>query len=229
MFFLSATHIKLKESSGKLRMFVEYLSMLHIMHTDKQDTEEFEKLRRQLEAFSLTLDSASDSTELSVINCFKHAIQLYIKTGLRADIETCQVKNDIEKLCRLHLVIPTALWRWSMEQVEKAAEKLATERSYVPKPLVTKDTPPPSLFSKDTLYHACLCCEAISSSKSSSLSFFESKRPQHSLTEVSFSQVRDDVVTPYLIAKQKDVLYVAFRSYLSISEWTKSASSFEEG
>ena len=221
--------MELNNSSGKL---LNHSYFVHCIctYTEAHDTEEFEKLRRQLEAFNLTLNSASDSKiELATIECFKHAIRQYIENGLRANIETCQVKNDIEKLCRVYLVIPTALWSWSMQEVEKAAEKLASERSYIPKPLVKNDTPPPSLFSKDTLYHACLCCEAISSSTNNSLSFFQSKRPQHSLTEVSFSQSRDGTVTPYLIAKQRDVIYVAFRSNLHVSEWNKSASSFEEG
>lgn len=200
------------------------------MYTEEHDTEDFEKLKRQLEALKLTLDSASNSKiELATIDCFKDAIQQYIERGLRANNETCYVKNDIERLCRVYLVIPTALWGWSMQEVGKAAEKLASERSCVPKPLVKKVTPPPSLFSKDTLYHACLCCEAISSSTNNSLSFFQCKRPQHSLTEVSFSQSRDGAITPYLIARQRDVIYVTFRSNLCVSEWIKSASSFEEG
>ena len=229
-FLLAATHAQLKESSGKLKHFNFIYSVNCIMYTEEHDTEDFEKLKRQLEALKLTLDSASDSKiELATIDCFKDAIQQYIERSLRANNETSFVKNDIERLCRVYLVIPTALWGWSMQEVGKAAEKLASERSCVPKPLVKKDTPPPSLFSKDTLYHACLCCEAISSSKNNSLSFFQCKRPQHSLTEVSFSQSRDGAITPYLIARQRDVIYVAFRSNLCVSEWIKSASSFEEG
>ena len=137
----------------------------------------------------------------------------------------------MDKLCRVDLVIPTPLWTWTLQEVDKADEKLASRcrKNVNLVPRKTEDTSPPSLFSKDTLYHASLCCEAINfSHPGNPLSFFQDKKPQHNLTGVSFSQTRDGI-TPYLIAKQQDIIYVAFRSISSVSEWTQNAQSFNEG
>jgi hypothetical protein len=112
-----------------------------------------------------------------------------------------------------------------MGEVGKASEKEVSAKK-----TVKEEQRAPSLFSKDTLYHAGLCCEAINDTHPSNpLSFFRNKKPNHSITEVSFSQSRDGI-TPYLIAKQKDVIYVAFQGTPRIADWMKCGStSFNEG
>ena len=201
------------------------------MYTEPQVTEEFQKLKDQLTALSSIKQSASSPhAEVSAINCFQDLIQQYIEKALRSGIETSQVKNDMEKLCRVHLVIPAVLWTWTMQEVDKANEKLTSELRKVVKPKVKEGTPKPSLFSKDTLYHASLCCDAInvSTSLAKPQSYFQNKNPQHNFTEVSFSQSRDSI-TPYLIAKLHDVIYVAFQSTPFLDKWMENATSFNEG
>ena len=193
--------------------------------------EAFEKLKDQLEVFTSTLESTTDSTvKLSTINCFQHLIGQYIHKQLESGCETSQLKNDVEKLCRVHLVIPAPLWSWSMDEVNKTNEKLTSHHKRVVHSTKKKEDPPLPLFSKDILYHAGLCCEGINqtTTPANPLSFFQNKRPHHSLTEVSFSQSRDNI-PPYLIAKQNDVVYVAFQGTSSLSKWLNSASSFNEG
>jgi GTP-binding protein EngB required for normal cell division len=199
-------------------------------NADPPDTEEYQKLKAKLEAFSSTLESASSSNvELSTINCIKDVIQQYIEKALKLGDETSKVKSDMEKLCRSHLVIPTVLWTWTMQEVDKADEKLTIEQRKVVKSVVKEAEPAPSLFSKDTLYHACLCCDALSDpNPANPLSYFQNKNPHHSLKEVSFSQNRDSI-TPYLIAREGDVIYIAFQSTPLLSKWKEIAPSFDEG
>ena len=189
-------------------------------------------MRDLLDSLNSAFESASSPEfELATINCFKDQIQQYIEKRLRSGDEASQVRNNMEKLCRVDLVVPTILWTWTMQEVDKTDEKLVAEQiKVVAKPIEHRDDLTPSLFSKDTLYHASLCCEAInvSSTAPDPLSFFRNKKPQHKLTEVSFSQNRDGI-TRYLIAKQGGVLYVAFQSTSPVSEWIKTAPSFDEG
>lgn len=137
----------------------------------------------------------------------------------------------MEKLCFDDLVVPTILWTWTLQEVGKADEKLVNKQRKVVKHPVEQieRTALPSLFSMETVFHAGLCCEAINVSKPGNpLSFFQSKKPHHNFTEISFSQSRDDI-TSYLIAKQDGIIYVAFRSTSSVSAWTETTSSFNEG
>ena len=156
-------------------------------------------------------------------------IQRYIENELGAGTETSKIKSDLERLSRFHQVIPRPLLGWGVEEVDKVSQRLLRELRKVVKPVAEKENQKPLLFSKDTIYHASLCCEAIDNPMlSDPLSFFRNKKPRHNLTEVSFSQSRAGV-TPYLVARQKDVVYVAFKSIPAVSQWLESSSSFDEG
>ena len=190
---------------------------------------EFEKLKNQLEAFhTLEETSTDESIQQKSISCSQHAIQKYIENKLRGGTEVERIRSDMESLFSVHHVVPQLLLRWSLEEVDVIYKKLMHE-SKVVKPSSEIGQQKSVLFSKDTLYHASLCCEALSDSMPlDHLSFFRDKKPHHNLTEVSFSQSRDDI-TPYLIARQKDVIYVAFKSTPEVLKWLEKTSSFNEG
>ena len=234
LFFIAATLKELKENPGNV--LVKCISCIEIhqcvifVYTEPPVSEEYQKLKATLEVFRSTLESASSTdVELSTITCIKDVIQQYIERALRLGEETSKVKSDMEELRHSDLVIPTALWTWTMQEVEKTDEKLTSEQRKVAKPVVEEAEPAPSLFSKDTLYHACLCCDALSDpNPANPLSYFQNKNPHHSLKEVSFSQNRDSI-TPYLIARQGDMIYVAFQSTPLLSKWKEIAPSFNEG
>ena len=225
---------EIKGRSGKSgsALYKLPLVLLCFVCTEPQISEDFWKLRHQLHTFNQALKSASNpDKKVAYIDCFKDQIQQYIEKQLRLGVETSRVKKDMDRLCTEDLVIPSTLWTWTEQEVGKAHEKLADNPKKVVKPPVeqTEDPTPPSLFSEDTLFHAGLCCEAISiSNRGNPLAFFQSKKPHHNFKEISFSQPRDNI-TPYLIAKQNDIIYVAFRSTSSVSEWTQTALSFNEG
>ena len=193
-------------------------------------TVEFRSLRDHLGAFQSAQQSTTDeSIQQQTLNVAKYHIQQYIENGLRSGVEASVIKSDMENLCRVHRVLSGELRVWSTSEVDNISRKLSTVSKKQVEELVPRECQKPLLFSKDTLYHASLCCAAISGPVSSDpLFFFRNKRPQHSLTQVSFSQSRDDI-TPYLIARQEDVVYAAFKSNLQVSEWLGGASSFTEG
>ena len=177
--------------------------------------------------FRSTQQSTSDtSIQEQTVNCSRHLIQQYIENALHSGIKADKIKNEMEKLCSVFFVIPQQWLSWAMQEVNRICEKLEGELK-ISKPILKQKHQAPSLFSKDTLYHAGLCCEAINNVLSNPLSFFRNKKPHHSLTEVSFSQSRDGIL-PYLIARQKDVVYVAFQGIPEVSQWLKY-TSFNEG
>lgn len=180
---------------------------------------------------SSKLKKASDSKiELSAIDLMKDTIRQYIKKAEKAGIEMSQIEKDMDSL-RTELIIPTMLWSWTKEEVAEAKQRLTKEMSAVSQQstIVQPTVPKASLFSKEILYHASLCCAAVNTATPMNVqSYFRDKNPCHEFTEVSFSQNKDNIA-PYLIARNCNVLYVAFQSIPSLSKWTDTATSFDEG
>ena len=190
-------------------------------------TTEFQELRDKLEVLNSTQQTTTDTNiKIQTLSVIKHLIQRYIENALRAGVEASKIKSDMDNL---FCTIPQALGTWVINEVDDTSRKLSVESKKLVAPLVPMKYQKPLLFSKDTLYHASLCCEAISGPlQPEPLSFFRNKKPHHGLTQVSFSQSRDEI-TPYLIARQNNVVYAAFKSDMQISEWLGGASSFTEG
>jgi hypothetical protein len=86
------------------------------------------------------------------------------------------------------------------------------------------------LFCKDTVYHASLCSQAVSSYTAGDYQkFFKNKElvPGHAFKAVSFSRSRNE---SFLIAqKDESLFYFAFKGRLSLSDWGKDYKSFNEG
>lgn len=179
---------------------------------------------------SSSLKKASDSNiELSAIALIKEKIRQYIKKAEKAGIEMSQIEVDMDSL-RTEFIIPTMLWSWTKEEVAEAKQRLTKEMSAVSQQstIVQPTAPKDSLFSKETLYHASLCCVAVNTATPMNVqSYFRDKIQYHKFTEVSFSQHKDNA--PYLIARNHGVLYVAFQSTPSLSNWMDTATSFDEG
>ena len=86
------------------------------------------------------------------------------------------------------------------------------------------------LFCKDTIYHASLCSQAVSTCTAGDYQkFFKTKElvPSHAFKAVSFSRSRNE---SFLIAQSDEsVFYFAFKGRLSLSDWDKDYKSFNEG
>ena len=194
--------------------------------------EDYQKLRIDLEAYSAALTSASDkSIELSAVNIIKDRVRRYIIKAFDTHVELSEIENNLKSL-RDQVVLPTILWPWVQQEIAVVKERASKDANTMPLiPAVMKPPSPESpLFCKDTLYHASLCCAAIGNKhQANNHTYFQSKNPKHNFTEVSFSQSTDSI-TPYLVAMQDDILYVAFQGLPSINRWVKmKATSFDEG
>jgi GTP-binding protein EngB required for normal cell division len=191
---------------------------------------EYQELKIQLQAYSAALNSASDENiGRGAVDVIKDQVRQYIDKASKSGIPLIQIESGLKCLCD-QVVIPTILWPWVQQELAEAKERASNEASAMPLlPIIKKPpTPESPLFCKDTLYHASLCCVAISDRNNANVhTYFQNKNPNHSFTEISFSQ-HSERITPYLIAVQEDILYVAFRGTQSIDEWV-DCTSFDEG
>ena len=190
---------------------------------------EYHTLRRNLELFSSALSSADESATRGAISIIKDRVRQYIENSLQSKIAIDQIEKDLQSLCD-QVVIPTFLWEWTTQEITNAKESVGNEICVSPQmPLVVRPvTPEYSLFCKNTLHHASLCCDAINTTNPANApTYFQSKNPHHNFTEVSFSQNRGSI-TPYLIAVQQEILYIAFQGTFLLSDW-KNVGSFDEG
>ncbi len=87
-----------------------------------------------------------------------------------------------------------------------------------------------SLFSKETIYYASLCCLTVNNCDSSNyIDFLKTKHPHHEFSEASISRTREGEVDRYLVVKEGKTYYIAFKGEQSLMEWKKNYGSFDEG
>lgn len=181
--------------------------------------EDFQKLKLSLEAFRSTAVSDQDI----LVKVTQDAIQSTIATAVLKYVDIQSIRDQMYDLCHKTFDVPAELTEWAKEQVEIAYQKSA-KKIEDPKPC---NPPPPHetpLFNKDTLYHASLCCQAVSNRKAQHKNFLNERG--HNLKEVSMSRSLDQ--NNVVIAKQDNTVYMAFESEPSLSGW-KKYESFSEG
>lgn len=172
-----------------------------------------------------------EADEDALIKCIKVAIQSYIEAELKTSTKTDALKEQIRSLCHKEFVIPSTIHEWSLQTVETTNMKFKTQVPAIRQAQLQLEEPTQPLFCKDTLYHASLCCEAVSMHNIANFkNVFHTSG--HHLDEISMSisEGRENV-DQYLIAcsKQTKTLYIAFRSEGTLSGWMNKYSSFEEG
>ena len=149
-------------------------------------------------------------------------------------------KEDVkEKLCELCLkkyLITESVYQWSLKKIEEIfiqKDDLSLDSTDM-SPLAGSQCTEP-LFSKDTIYHASICCQALTCCTAGDYQkFFKDKQrvPGHSFQAVSISRPTPDGKQHerYLIAKQgESKYYIAFESQPVLSQWPKKCNSFVEG
>ena len=146
------------------------------------------------------------------------------------DIKQQLKKVNLEKLLISKEVFTKAL-QFADEEYAKSKPTKASEILHVHESdSATKDTQVESLFCKDTVYHASLCCHAVSTYNAGNYQkFFKNRElvPGHSFNAVSFSRSKEE---NFLIAqKGESTVYFAFQGKLSLSDWARDYTSFNEG
>lgn len=134
---------------------------------------------------------------------------------LSVDIQS--VRGQMWHLCHTSFDVPTQLQDWAMQQVNSIQNSANKEEMPKPCSLPVQEEKP--LLSKDTLYHASLCCQAVSTCTPVNFKKFFNIHG-HKLSEVSMSITQDqENVDHYIIAKQDNIIYMAFLSEPALSEW----------
>ena len=198
--------------------------------------EEFQTLVNDLEVFNRQLSRAVSSNSDNVHQCIKDSIHHAIENALRAGEEIESVQGQVWSLCYKDFKVPTELCKWAQNEVSSVYDALLPSKDTIPDPITPVVSSPsksqPPLLSKSTLYHAGLCCQAVSTCNAGTcLSFFGNQFTNHNLKEVSMSiSTEKKNVDRYIIARQGNVIYVAFESEPTLSRWLESSySSFEDG
>ena len=152
-----------------------------------------------------------------------------MKTGVQIEI----VQTQMWSLCYTQFKVPSELCKWALQEVDSVYAALLPMKTPEPvEPTVSSPSKQPSLFSKDILHHATLCCQAVSTCNAGSfMSFFTDQASNHILQEVSMSISSEKKnVDRYIIAKQGNIIYVAFESEPTLTRWMEGTyTSFEDG
>ena len=171
---------------------------------------------------------------MALIKVIQTTIQQYIETALKAEASAESLQKDIWSLCYEDFLIPMDINKWALERVANTSAQLLGGTSTacnIPeltfKPNQGADSP---LFSKDTLYHASLCCHIVSTCDAGNFMGKMQSMSGHTLEEASMSvsETRENV-DRYLIAKHRNTVYVAFQSEPTVSMWMEKYASFESG
>lgn len=185
----------------------------------------FQELRTFLRIQKKMLSMEISDEDNTLYKMMRSTIQTFIKKALQTEPFE-DIRQQMQYLCQ-SFDIPTKLSDWAKKEVDTINEDLVRSDIAVSQDvLITQNDEP--LFNKDILYHASLCCQAVSSYDSSSYDRFFSTKP-HGLKEISMSICRSSV-DRYIIAKQdKDIIYMAFQSEPNLSKWIDIYRSVTEG
>ena len=157
----------------------------------------------------------------------KGKVRQFIETSLRAGASKDDVKKVLSEIYSSDVLISGDIFEWALSEVSITAQAACLQQTSSPSD--EKEKLPP-LFCKETLYHASLCCCAVSTCDANTYQkFFNKDFPNHSLEEASLSRSQDrEQVDRYLIARHDKTYYVAFQSEPLIAQWPKF-TSFQEG
>lgn len=181
--------------------------------------EEYEMLKDNLVTFNQLLASEVSHPE-SLYATIQSTIRGRTENALKS-VESKDVRDQMYYLCNTSFDVPTGLRGWAMEEVSKICESL--KENEISKLIPVQAEVTKSLMDKDTLYHASVCCRAVSTCTTATLKKYLSG-VGHNLDAVSMSISREkENIDRYMIAKQGNIVYMAFRSEPTVSDWIESA------
>lgn len=186
------------------------------------------KLRQQLESLRAFDGNRRSSAEYK-IGLLQEAVQDFIENSLKSGTNKESIEAELLELYSKDLLVSNDVYQWALKEVEGSTP---TTKGPTSAPASTDDAERSlPLFCKDTLYHASLCCFAVSTCDASTYQgFFNKDYSSHCLEEVSLSRSVDrEDVDRYLIARQGGTYYVAFQSEPQLSKWPEKFTSIQEG
>ena len=152
----------------------------------------------------------------------------FVSTSIKSDQSYDGVESILHTLHKEELLFSEEV----LKEASTVAEKEYTQREAAAKSSGIKSfktQPKEPLFSKDTIYHADLCCRILAKGDAGDYQSLFKKLPNgqgHSFRAVSMSRSKTERL---LIAEQgNSLIYFAFESRPQLSEW-KNYKSFDEG
>ena len=201
------------------------------LQKEKSPNTALSKLRRRLADLRANDDEYLYDNEEERIEKTKKAIDIYVKTTIEEEYrDKATAKKNLQSLyVRDFLIHKKEIVQYGFSKVEeyefiKCAEKPALSEQSI------KLLP---IFCKENIYHACLCCVAVSKYNHNNVKeFFEDKltNRQHKIEEVSMS-----LSDQYLIAKSQNTIIIAFAGEKSFTSWFETCEKqqcvyrFEKG
>ena len=160
----------------------------------------------------------------------KEAISNFISRCIEAEHSLKDINGEIQRLYTEEMLISKELITKAQQLAAEEYAKTNSSAALIT-PFTTKLSAVEPLFSKDTIYHACVCCQAVSKCNAGDYQkLFKNKEvvPGHGFEAVSFSRSKEET---FLIAQNKgeSTYYFAFKGRPNLSDWTKGFKCFSEG
>ena len=187
---------------------------------------EFTELVGSLAPFKKLADKTSNLKELT--GFIQETITNAIEDAITAGENVESLKEQMALLCYRTFDIGKDLREWAIQEVNNVHEKLTTV-DRTASCLLPTHVVVPALFTKDTLYHASVCCQIVSTCTPANVKeALNSLNNTFDEASLSLSYNRENV-DRYLIARQGNKVYMAFQSEPTLSGWIGSYTSFEQG
>ena len=186
-----------------------------------RDSSALLKLKRRLAELRANEDGYLYDSEEERIQKTERAITIYVKSAIEE--QKCNkefVKRKLQDLFEKDFLIhKEEVLQYGYSEIEKFGHVKCVEKSTLSEQSV-KTQP---IFCKENIYHACLCCEAVSKYSHENIrEFFEGK--PHKIEEASMS-----LSDHYLIAKSQNTYIIAFTGEKSFTSWFETCEKQQCG
>ena len=185
------------------------------------------KLRRRLFDLRNNEDEYLYDSEEERIQKTKRAISIFVKSAIEKQYcSTSFVEKKLKELYQDCLIHTKEVLEFGISEVEKFRCSKRIQPSTSPSSAAEQPNKYSSLFCKENVYHACLCCKAISTCSHKNIKEFFMDKLQsndHKLEEVSMS-----LSGHYLIAKSQNTLIFAFSGEKSFMSWFERCENYQD-
>ena len=188
-----------------------------------QDSSVLTKLKTRLAELRTNEDGYLYDNEEERTQKTERAIAIYVKAAIKEQNYNKEfVRKKLKDLFEKDFLIPNEeIVQYGLSEVEKYGHVTCVEKSTLSEQCI-KSQP---IFCKENIFHACLCCEAVSKYRHENIrEFFENELKQHKIEEVSMS-----LSNHYLIAKCQNTFIIAFTGEKSFASWFKTCEEQQCG
>ena len=152
----------------------------------------------------------------------KGIVEDFIEKCCQSKVSQDDIRKGLAKIYGNELLLSKEAYEFALEEIAAIPQPSLNSSPDSSEEEQVIELP---LFCEKTVYHASLCCLAVSSKDTTSFKgVFDRDFPNHHFEEASLSKF-----DRYLIARKGNTYFIAFRSEPSFSEWPKQFKSIEHG